>query len=61
MRDWDILDLPLILGLEVRNIALLIITFLATTITLSTGRTTVMEGATHLVLFAAFLCLAFVP
>jgi Ca2+:H+ antiporter len=30
-------------------------------VTLGTGRTHMMQGAVHLVLFAAFLFLAFVP
>jgi Ca2+:H+ antiporter len=54
-------DLPLVLGLEQKDIALLALTFLVTTITLGTGRTNVMHGAVHLVLFAAFLFLSFVP
>jgi len=30
-------------------------------VTLGTGRTTVLQGIVHLVMFAAFLFLAFVP
>jgi Ca2+:H+ antiporter len=41
--------------------AMLALTFLVSAITLGTGRTYVMQGAVHLVLFAAFLFLAFVP
>ena len=55
------LGLPLVLGLEPKDMAMLALTFLVTTITLGTGRTNVMQGAVHLVLFAAFLFLAFVP
>jgi Ca2+:H+ antiporter len=55
------LDLPLVLGLEPKDIALLTATFLVSAVTLGTGRTYVMQGAVHLVLFAAFLFLAFVP
>jgi Ca2+:H+ antiporter len=55
------LDLPLVLGLQIKDMALLILTFMVATITLGTGRTTVMQGATHLVLFAIFIFLAFVP
>lgn len=54
-------DLPLILGLEPKDIGLLALTFLVSTVTLGTGRTYMMQGAVHLVLFAAFLFLAFVP
>ena len=53
--------LPLILGLEPKDIGLLALTFLVSAFTLGTGRTYVMQGAVHLVIFAAFLFLAFVP
>ena len=55
------LDLPLVLGLEAKDLVLLALTFLVSAITLATGRTNVMQGAVHLVLFAAFLFLALVP
>ena len=55
------LDLPLVLGLEPKDMVLLALTFLVSAVTLSTGRTYMMQGAVHLVLFAAFLFLAFVP
>jgi Ca2+:H+ antiporter len=55
------LDLPLVLGLEPKDMALLALTFLVSAVTLGTGRTYMMQGAVHLVLFAAFLFLAFVP
>ncbi len=54
-------DLPLVLGLSAKEIALLTITFLVSTVTLGTGRTYVMQGAVHLVLFVAYLFLALVP
>lgn len=55
------LDLPLVPGLATKDVVLLALTFLVCTITLGTGRTNVMQGAVHLVLFAAFLFLALVP
>jgi Ca2+:H+ antiporter len=55
------LKLPLVLGLEPKDMAMLVLTFLVSAVTLGTGRTYVMHGAVHLVLFAAFLFLAFVP
>ena len=55
------LDLPLVLGLGEKDIALLGITLLVSAITLGTGRTNLMQGAVHLVLFAAFLFLSLVP
>jgi len=56
-----IFDLPLVLGLAPKEMALLALTFLVSAVTLGTGRTYVMQGAVHLVLFAAYLFLAFVP
>ena len=53
--------LPLVLGLEPKDTAMLVLTFLVSSVTLGTGRTYLMQGAVHLVLFAAFLFLAFVP
>jgi len=40
---------------------MLAVSFLVSMVTLGTGRTNMMQGAVHLVLFAAFLFLAFVP
>lgn len=54
-------DLPLVLGLESKDIVLLGLSFLVATITLGSGRTTLMQGAVHLVIFASFVFLAFVP
>jgi Ca2+:H+ antiporter len=56
-----LLDMPLALGLTPKDLVLLAVTFAVGTITLGTGRTTVMQGAVHLVIFAAFVFLAFVP
>jgi Ca2+:H+ antiporter len=55
------LGLPLVLGLDPKDMAMLAVTFLVSTVTLGTGRTYMMQGAVHLVLFAAYLFLAFVP
>ena len=55
------LELPLVLGLEPKDMVMLVLTFLVSAVTLGTGRTYMMQGAVHLVLFAAFLFLAFVP
>jgi Ca2+:H+ antiporter len=54
-------DLHLVLGLEAKDLSILAVTLLVSAVTLGTGRTYVMQGAVHLVLFAAFLFLAFVP
>jgi len=55
------LDLPLELGLVPKDMALLALTFIVGSITLASGRTNLMQGAVHLVLFAAFLFLTLVP
>jgi Ca2+:H+ antiporter len=56
-----IIGQPLILGLADKDMALMELSFLVSAITLGTGRTHLMQGAVHLVLFAAFLFLALVP
>lgn len=55
------LNLPLVLGLDSKDIALLALTFVVGSITLGSGRTNMMQGAVHLVIFAAFLFLTLVP
>ena len=52
---------PLVLGLEPKDMVLLVLTFVVSAVTLGTGRTYLMQGAVHLELFAAFLFLALVP
>jgi Ca2+:H+ antiporter len=54
-------DLPLALGLDGKGIALLALTLLVATLSLGTGRTTVLQGAVHLVIFAVFLFVTVVP
>lgn len=54
-------DIPLVLGLDAKEIALMALAFLVGTIALGTGRTSMMQGAVQLVIFAAFLFLALVP
>jgi Ca2+:H+ antiporter len=55
------LGLPLTLGLPAKEVALLALSLLLSSMTLSGGRATVLQGAVHLVVFAAFLFLAMVP
>jgi Ca2+:H+ antiporter len=52
---------PLELGLGAKDQALLAVTLLLGVITLGTGRTTVLQGIVHLVVFAVFLFFAVVP
>jgi Ca2+:H+ antiporter len=56
-----VLRLPLVLGVDPKDVVLLSLALLVSTITLATGRTNLMQGAVHLVLFAAFLFLTLVP
>jgi Ca2+:H+ antiporter len=56
-----LIGMPLVLGLDPKDLTLLLLTFLVASITLVTGRTHVMLAAVHIVIFAAFLLLAFVP
>ena len=55
------INLPLELGLPPKEIVLLALTLLVSAITLASGRATIMPGAVHLVICAAFLFLAIVP
>lgn len=56
-----VLGLPLDLGLPPKDMTMLALTIVVTMMTLSRGRATLMQGAVHLVLFATFLFLSFVP
>ena len=56
-----VLEQPLQLGLGVKDQVLLALTLLVSVITLGTGRTTVLQGIVHLVIFVVFLFLAMVP
>ena len=49
------------LGLGLMEMTLLALTLLVSVITLGTGRTTVLQGIVHLVIFATFLFFAVVP
>jgi Ca2+:H+ antiporter len=49
------------LGLDAKEIVLLALTLLVGVITLGTGRTTVLQGIVHLVVFAVFLFMSIVP
>jgi Ca2+:H+ antiporter len=53
--------LPLVLGLDPKDIVLLATALLVSVVTLGTGRTSMMQGAVHLVLFATYVFLACVP
>lgn len=55
------LDGPLLLGLDATQMVLLALTVVVGTLTVVPGRATRLQGAVHLVLFAAFLFLAVNP
>lgn len=55
------MNLPLELGLDEKDLVLLVLAFLVSTITLGTGRMNSMQRAVHLVIFAACLFLTLVP
>jgi Ca2+:H+ antiporter len=56
-----VLRQPLELGLGAKDQVLLALTLLVGIVTLGTGRTTVLQGIVHLVIFAVFLFYAVVP
>jgi Ca2+:H+ antiporter len=56
-----VFEMPMTLGLPAKEIVLLALTFAVSTITLASGRATVLHGTVHLVVFAAFLFLSIVP
>jgi Ca2+:H+ antiporter len=52
---------PLVLGLEPKNVAFIVLTFVTGGLTLGRGSSTALQGLIHLVLLGAFLALSFVP
>ncbi|MGZ5870976.1 MAG: calcium:proton antiporter [Bradyrhizobium sp.] len=55
------LDKQLVLGLPAQDMVLLVLTFVLGMLTLGTGRTNILFGLVHLVVFAVFVFLVFVP
>ncbi len=55
------LDKQLVLGLNPQEVALLALTFILSMLTFVTGRTNILFGLVHLVVFAVFVLLVFVP
>jgi Ca2+:H+ antiporter len=56
MTGWT-----LSLGIDVKSTVLLLLSLIVATLSLGTGRTTVMQGTVHLVIFAVYLFTAIVP
>jgi Ca2+:H+ antiporter len=55
------LSKELVLGLNPREIVLLLLTFMLSLLTFGTGRTNILFGLVHMVVFAIFLFMVFVP
>ena len=55
------LNIPLTLGLGPKGLTLLFLSLFVSTITLGTGRTTILHGVVHLVILAAYLFVTIVP
>lgn len=56
MTGWS-----LTLGIDAKSTVLLLLSLLVASLSLGTGRTTVMQGTVHLVIFAVYLFTAVVP
>jgi Ca2+:H+ antiporter len=55
------LDQRLVLGLNSQEMVLLVLTFVLSMLTFATGRTNILFGLVHLVVFAVFVFMVFVP
>lgn len=56
LNDW-----PLTLGIDTKSMVLLILSLWVSSLSLSNGRTTVMQGAVHLILFLTYLFITIIP
>jgi Ca2+:H+ antiporter len=54
-------SLPIALGLDAKSIVLLFLTLLVASLSLGTGRTTILQGVVHLVIFGVYLFTTVVP
>jgi Ca2+:H+ antiporter len=57
----QLLDKQLLLGLNAQEMVLLLLTFILSMLTFGTGRTNILFGLIHMVVFAVFLFMVFVP
>jgi Ca2+:H+ antiporter len=55
------LDKQLVLGLNTQDMVLLVLTLVLSMLTFATGRTNILFGLVHVVVFAVFVFLVFVP
>jgi Ca2+:H+ antiporter len=51
----------LTLGLETKETILLLLSLFVASLSLNTGRTTILQGVVHLVIFAVYLLMVVVP
>jgi Ca2+:H+ antiporter len=56
-----IFNLPLSLGISSLNVVLMYLTFFIGSLTLALGRTTVLQGVVHLIIFCEYLFLSLIP
>lgn len=56
-----VVGLPISLGLDALSAILLFLTLIVATLSLGTGRTTILQGAVHLVIFGVYLFTTVVP
>jgi len=56
-----LLDKQLVLGLDGQEMVLLLLTFVLSMLTFGTGRTNILFGLVHIVVFAVFVFMVFVP
>jgi Ca2+:H+ antiporter len=56
VADWT-----LTLGIDAKSTVLLVLSLMTATLSLGTGRTTVLQGVVHLVIFAVYLFVTVVP
>jgi Ca2+:H+ antiporter len=55
------LDKQLVLGLDAQEMVLLVLTFVLSMLTFGTGRTNILFGLVHVVVFVVFVFMVFVP
>ena len=56
-----VFDKQMLLGLNAQGMVLLALTFIVSMLTFSTGRTNILFGLVHMLVFAVFVFLVFVP
>lgn len=55
------LGLPLILGLDAKSMVFLALSLFVAALSIARGRVTVLHGAVHVVIFAAYLVTTIIP